>query len=795
MRTFSVIKASLLIFQLLIASSIYAINPLLVYRNDGEFNVFDYNEIDSISFSTYDLDSIQQPSIVVQDVWTKHGVVRIPLSSIERVSNIPPATVLYPDAIEIKGDLLTQLKYVENDTILHFNSTLSENSQLRPENKLVTLNTSSKLPIGFCGKIESLTSKEGEIIVKCSRVSLTDVYESLFLYSDIEIENDDTNEARQNDMSTSSVRVNPSRISANIDSKLDISAFRKTFEIDGSLEISDLLSLGTSQEASIELVPVIHLKSAIVIEKRRLDTYVSLGVDLYCSEGLSLSYTGELSKDFSFPTLSVAAGPLFKLFLKGGLRVSLNGSIGINVGSKQHFQLYGTASYSSCKDSDLQGGSDLTFKLIDSSRDIQDYYGDFSVKIGPFLQFGVAAITPDLVNVNIDTSGGVKFDANAKVDRASLTAARSSTILYEALSSPDALQFGFYRDASLNLEILGGLPAASLSLGETYRKLWSSPVFPIFSQIKAKRNFNNLTQIDASGCFADGFIPCEAVSFRVTEKDDPNNLSFLEYNSNSSYEISGEDFELSSSFYDMGLDKGFTIYPTINIGNYVIMAKPNVDVNKDECRIDNVRQIEHEFTSDNKAIVNVEVETNSDSDNWHLIGFIGSFDESQDLGQVQEGQNVQQLKINVDLKNIPLDNHWPYEYSLESNFLPVSKGNPSIDQPIYQKTLKLDYTPENYYLIGSFQGWNLDKDYLEFKSLGENKYSVKVNAPMIDNHYDMVLCKVMPVINGCLSWDYQIGGEAGLLNDGDSDIILNDGASAYTIEIDMNNFSYTYTAH
>ncbi len=62
--------------------SIQAQDALYIYRNDGSFNGFLYNEIDSIVYSKFDVDSILQSNYVVQEVWTVDSVYRIPLTTI-----------------------------------------------------------------------------------------------------------------------------------------------------------------------------------------------------------------------------------------------------------------------------------------------------------------------------------------------------------------------------------------------------------------------------------------------------------------------------------------------------------------------------------------------------------------------------------------------------------------------------------------------------------------------------------------------------------------------------------------
>ena len=60
-------------------------SPFYVYRNDGDFNAFFLSEVDSITYSSIDIDSIQCEDVVTQEFWTSDSVYRIPLAAIDSV--------------------------------------------------------------------------------------------------------------------------------------------------------------------------------------------------------------------------------------------------------------------------------------------------------------------------------------------------------------------------------------------------------------------------------------------------------------------------------------------------------------------------------------------------------------------------------------------------------------------------------------------------------------------------------------------------------------------------------------
>ena len=63
-------------------------NNIYVYRNDGDFNAFMMYEVDSITYSEYDMDSVKHDHVQIQVIWTQDSVYRIPVEVIDSISFI-----------------------------------------------------------------------------------------------------------------------------------------------------------------------------------------------------------------------------------------------------------------------------------------------------------------------------------------------------------------------------------------------------------------------------------------------------------------------------------------------------------------------------------------------------------------------------------------------------------------------------------------------------------------------------------------------------------------------------------
>lgn len=177
-------------------------NSLYIYRNDGDFNAFHSSDIDSITYTLLEDYDVDVSNCIVQNIWTKDSLYKIPVSSIDSVSFVPPQNILRANAICIDSLLMP---YVEAyDTI-----TLYVSSTIRPEllpkvgDVLYSFSYKEPLPEGYLGKVKTITNELGNYKIECEIAGLPDIYEKYtFFYSGSISTNATDNNARtraQND--------------------------------------------------------------------------------------------------------------------------------------------------------------------------------------------------------------------------------------------------------------------------------------------------------------------------------------------------------------------------------------------------------------------------------------------------------------------------------------------------------------------------------------------------------------------------------------------------------------------
>ena len=152
-------------------------NVTLFFLNDGSFKGFYDEEIDSISFSRLDLDSIWHNDVVVQEVWLADSVVRIPVEDIDSICHKVPEPKYKPGVIRLDERYLPYIISVDG-MVITFSSELP--NDLRPNigDILLYEGYNDLFPDGFAGKIASVYGDK----VTCEEADITDIYDKFIFF-------------------------------------------------------------------------------------------------------------------------------------------------------------------------------------------------------------------------------------------------------------------------------------------------------------------------------------------------------------------------------------------------------------------------------------------------------------------------------------------------------------------------------------------------------------------------------------------------------------------------------------
>lgn len=176
-RYISIIMAVLAMFSVLPASAQQTQDALYIFRNDGGFNAFFYDDIDHIEYSKIDTLGVEQADYVVQEVYALDSVFRIPISAIDSVAFITPETKYRADAFVANANLVNYVIASDSSTWFRVKSETPSNLLPKVGDKLLIEQSCDLLPGGFSGKVTAVDQAADGITVRTERISLTEVYE------------------------------------------------------------------------------------------------------------------------------------------------------------------------------------------------------------------------------------------------------------------------------------------------------------------------------------------------------------------------------------------------------------------------------------------------------------------------------------------------------------------------------------------------------------------------------------------------------------------------------------------
>lgn len=82
------------IFMLMAGQTLQAQEAFYIYRNDGDFNGFFFDEVKSMGYSKLDLDSVEHDVYVVQEIELEDTIYRIPLAAIDSIGFQQPDIII-----------------------------------------------------------------------------------------------------------------------------------------------------------------------------------------------------------------------------------------------------------------------------------------------------------------------------------------------------------------------------------------------------------------------------------------------------------------------------------------------------------------------------------------------------------------------------------------------------------------------------------------------------------------------------------------------------------------------------
>lgn len=466
-------------------SSYAAHYPVITKFTNGTSIPFTTAEVDSITFSKFDTDSIEHRYFVSQVVWSGGNPYVLPIEDIEEVSFEAPETILKSNVREIKDALrasVTDFTESNDGLCLCFSTALPQVEYPIKGEYLYTLIPDSLFPLGFMGKVEEVSITEGGIYAFCSPAEFTDIFESYFgSFKGLSVIEDEENQSEKPKVK--------SKLNETLQGNFTLPVFKYNMSPDELVDpLEDNVSFDNSNELYISLSPKLDVNTNILIESgARISISSVIIADFELREQIGLKGKASFKKNFNVFSLgsAIPVAPAASVFLDGGFVVELSGEVGIEASMVQKFRTVGRICLSNY---DKDAGSALpTFVPISNEIDVVGY-GSVTGKIGAYIDvdFSIGCFKKfKIANVTAGIERGFKIDLTVPISVSELANSMSNTTLYETLSRPDGFVIKEYKDFVLQAKLMQWEMEYTKSLiNDADGIILSKPLIPQFSDLQ-----------------------------------------------------------------------------------------------------------------------------------------------------------------------------------------------------------------------------------------------------------------------------------------------------------------------
>lgn len=271
---------------------------ILIFRNTGETHLFYSDELDSITFSKFDADSIEYEDIISQVFYTSDTALVVPINEIDSVTFGNRNEISFKENVVMMSEKDCEwiIRYDAN-TIFYRKDTPNEILP-SPGDKLFYSKMDSIFPLGLIAKVNSVDYISGEYAVNVSNIELSDIFDKLFYAGKIS----DIQPEAFNKETRAPLINNNFKILLDVGENLQISG-NDIFSIDGNVVTNPLkgyyyFDADVSNELALSLKAQIARKSEI--EKEIEIAKIPLGVYAFVfTPSIKLNGFIELSAELS----------------------------------------------------------------------------------------------------------------------------------------------------------------------------------------------------------------------------------------------------------------------------------------------------------------------------------------------------------------------------------------------------------------------------------------------------------------------------------------------------------------
>ena len=548
----------------------YAQQAFYIYRNDGVINTFITTEIDSMTYSRIDVDSVIHDNYITQEVYTPDSIYRIPLEAIDSIGFVTPKTVYQPGVKVIEGDIRN---YIIARKELNLTFLATTPNKLIPSigDKLVTTEIDDIITKPFIGRVSELRNNTDGIEVVCEPVELTDIFECYYGITRKKADSLSVNSRSISDgfYGTGTCTLRPGKLTHDL---------LNTYNTQITYSPDDELSFGLNNaKATISLTPTIDY-NAYVIVNRSYGVNISVTAigNYTVEELLALSGSIQFGGDVSiFEKAIPIPEALLDIYFEFGVFGTMTGKLSVDQKWTQKYRHVFHWEWSNKKHQTLKNIHE--FKPIGSTHQGKIALNG-SLGAGAYGRVGFAFIATsslDIAEIGLRVEGGIMTEGTYVPYKKDEEYAKKSTDLYNQIKDREISSYFYYGLSgeaklfkwSISHEIPNFL---NLPLNKRW-DIGSVRAVPLFSDTKLEKDEEGTYYASTK---IDGIVQKSDVGFALINKDKEADALY----SYSVYGYQGPKAEAYASFYDKPKANKYIVYPLVKYMGMDLIAEPSAEI-------------------------------------------------------------------------------------------------------------------------------------------------------------------------------------------------------------------------
>ena len=520
-------------------------DAMYIYRNDGEFNAFLKADIDSITQSHYDADSIYHADWQMQVVYTADSIYRIPLAAIDSVGLVAPPTIVNANVFELTS---AHDPYLSACDTLRFTLSLDTPAEMCPSNGNVVVSTYDCLsfPDGIMARVLYTIKDKKGIHYTCKKVGLESVYDQLIFVGEGYIESPEASSRRKAEVI--------------YERELWNREWSKTLEKSGTTTTLDV------SDAARMIVTVNIQRATMQYFSLELTNALTSSIRFNATSSFEKYYEKELAKVI-FPRIRIPQCPLLfitpKLTLSGyfaeGAEVSLDFSAHFNRTDRVKFERSRDKAWSVNSSYVNDAGVDVASLSMT---------GYMEVGLIPDLFFSFCGSASGIgleYSIGIKESVDFKFDALAAFDENMYSALKDS---YARTTLPQKIR------AYAQVGLWGDTGRQPFSYSRSFEPQLGSDKYllPLFTKPEYEQGANAKTAVLKTQPSRDLLLPVQ-LGMSFYEGDTRKETKYLStpYRNKKDWTLNG----VQVSYNNVESGKTYTAYPTVKIMGKELRAEPS----------------------------------------------------------------------------------------------------------------------------------------------------------------------------------------------------------------------------